>query len=106
MHLTEVFTRYDALAPLIESACATDDAQSFISNVQAMPPNAALARAVRASANDSADVAGIGHPVMIDDGPIAFAGQQPYVDYYPAVPVKLDALAACRGASFFAFADY
>src|SRR5438067_5995683 len=105
MRLTEVFTRCDALAPLIESAGATDDAQSFISNVQAMPPNAALTRAVRASANDFAEAAGIAVPVMTD-APIAFAGQQPYVDYYPAVPVKLDALAACGGASFFAFADY
>jgi len=106
MRLTEVFTRCDALAPLIESACATDDAQSFIRGVQAMPPNAALARAVRASANDFADAAGVARPVKFDDGPIAFAGQQPYVDYYPAVPVKLDALAACGGASFYAFADY
>jgi len=106
MRLTEVFPRCDALAPLIESACATDDAQTFIRAVQAMPPNAALARAVHASANDFADAAGIARPVMSDDGPIAFAGQQPYVDYYPAVPVKLDALAACGGASFYAFADY
>jgi hypothetical protein len=106
MRLTEVFTRCDALAPLIERACATDDARTFINSVQAMPPNAALARAVRASANDFADAAGIARPVMVDDGPIAFAGQQPYVDYYPAVPVKLDALAACGGASFYAFADY
>jgi hypothetical protein len=106
MRLTEVFTRCDALAPLIESACATDDARTFISSVQAMPPNAALARAVRASANDFADAAGIARPLMVDEGPIAFAGQQPYVDYYPAVPVKLDALAACGGASFYAFADY
>ncbi|MEA2345125.1 MAG: hypothetical protein QOF63_3294 [Thermoanaerobaculia bacterium] len=106
MRLNEVFTRGDALAPLIESACATDDAQTFISGVQAMPPNLALARAVRAGANDFADAAGIAPPVMVDDGPIAFAGQQPYVDYYPAVPVKLDALAACGGASFYAFADY
>ena len=106
MRLTEVFTSCDALTPLIESACATDDARSFISAVQAMPPNAAMARAVRGSANDFADVAGIARPLMFDDGPIAFAGQQPYVDYYPAVPVKLDALAACGGASFFAFADY
>lgn len=106
MRLTEVFTRCDALAPLIESACATDDAQTFISSVQAMPPNAALASAVRASANEFADAAGIARPIMIDDGPIAFAGQQPYVDYYPAVPVKLDAIAACGGASFYAFADY
>jgi len=106
MRLDEVFTRCDALAPLIESACATDDAQTFISGAQAMLPNVALARAVRASANDFAGAAGIARPVMIDDGPIAFAGQQPYVDYYPAVPVKLDALAACGGASFYAFADY
>ena len=106
MRLTEVFTSCDALAPLIESACATDDAHAFVSSVQAMPPNAAMARAVRGSANDFADVAGIARPLMFDDGPIAFAGQQPYVDYYPAVPVKLDALAACGGASFFAFADY
>ena len=106
MRLPEVFTCCDALAPLIESACATDDAQRFISDVQAMPPNAVLAQAVRASANDFADAAGIARPVMRDDGPIAFAGQQPYVDYYPAVPVKLDALVACGGASFYAFADY
>jgi hypothetical protein len=106
MRLTEVFTSCDALAPLIASACAMDDAQSFIDSVQAMPPNAALARAVRASANEFADAAGIARPIMFDDGPIAFAGQQPYVDYYPAVPVKLDALDACGGASFFAFADY
>jgi len=106
MRLTEVFTRCDALAPLIESACATDDAQAFIRGVQAKPPNAALARAVHASANEFADAAGIARPMMSDDGPIAFAGQQPYVDYYPAVPVKLDALAACGGASFYAFADY
>jgi hypothetical protein len=78
----------------------------FISGVQAMPPNVVLARAVRASANDFAEAAGIARPVMREDGPIAFAGQQPYVDYYPAVPVKLDALAACGGASFYAFADY
>ena len=106
MRLNEVFTRCAALASLIDGACATDDAQRFISDVQAMPSNVALARAVRASASDFADAAGIARPVMIDDGPIAFAGQQPYVDYYPAVPVKLDALAACGGASFYAFADY
>ncbi|HSY51640.1 MAG TPA: hypothetical protein VLC46_22750 [Thermoanaerobaculia bacterium] len=106
MLLTEVFTRRDALATLIESACATDDAQTFIRGVQAMEPNVALAGAVRASANDFADAAGVAQPVMRDDGPIAFAGQQPYVDYYPAVPVKLDALASCGGASFYGFADY
>ena len=106
MRLDEVFMRGDALAPLIEGARATDDAQMFISGVQAMPSNAALAKAVRASANDFADAAGIARPVIIDAGPIAFAGQQPYVDYYPAVPVKLDALAACGAASFYAFADY
>jgi hypothetical protein len=106
MRLTEVFTRCDALAPLLEGACATDDAATFIRAVNAMPANVPLARAVRASANDFADAAGIVRPVMDDDGPIAFAGQQPYVDYYPAVPVKLDALEACGGASFYAFADY
>jgi hypothetical protein len=106
MRLSEVFTRRAALAPLIESARATDDAETFISAVQAMPANALLAGAVRASANDFAATAAIDPPVMDDDGPIAFAGQQPYVDYYPAVPVKLDALASCGGGSFFAFADY
>lgn len=110
MLLTEVFTRRDALASLLESACATDDARTFITGVQAMPANPPLARAVWASANDFADNAGIDRPSMRDDprddGPIAFAGQQPYVDYYPAVPVKLDALASCGGASFYAFADY
>lgn len=33
-----------------------------------------------------------------------FGGQQPYVDYYPAVLAKLDALE--RAGGFFAFADY
>lgn len=106
MRLTEVFIRGDALAPLLESACATDDADTFIRDVHAMPANGTLARTVRASANAFAHTAAIALPVMCDDGPIAFAGQQPYVDYYPAVPVKLDALASCGGASFFAFADY
>src|SRR6185436_7917243 len=106
MLLTEVFIRRDALADLLESACATDDPQTFLSGVQAMPANPPLARVVRASADDFADHAGVDRPAMRDDGPIAFAGQQPYVDYYPAVPVKLDALASCGGASFFAFADY
>lgn len=106
MRLTEVFTRAEALAPLIESAQATDDAQTFVDVVRSMPSNAVLARAVQDSANDFADAAGIARTVALDDGPIAFGGQQPYVDYYPAVPVKLDALESCGGSSFYAFADY
>ncbi len=35
-----------------------------------------------------------------------FGGQQPYVDYYPAVLAKLDALEACGGPAFYAFADH
>lgn len=37
------------------------------------------------------------------DGPV-FGGQQPYVDYYPAVLAKLDAVE--RAGGFYAFADY
>lgn len=106
MRLTEVFTRRDALAALLESACATDDARTFIDGVRAMPANAQLARAVYASANDFADSAELPRAKEFVAGPIAFAGQQPYVDYYPAVPVKLDALESCGGASFYGFADY
>ncbi|MEA2162986.1 MAG: hypothetical protein QOK37_1113 [Thermoanaerobaculia bacterium] len=106
MRLTEVFTRAGALAPLIESAQATDEAQTFIDAVRSMPANAVLARAVQGAANDFADAAGIARVATPGDGPIAFGGQQPYVDYYPAVPVKLDALESCGGASFYAFADY
>ena len=110
MRLTEVFTHHDALASLIESASATDDARTFIDRVRAMPANVALARAVYASANEFADGAELPRTTESGDGPacdpIAFAGQQPYVDYYPAVPVKLDALESCGGASFYGFADY
>jgi hypothetical protein len=106
MRLAEVFSRCDALAPLLDAACATDDARAFAGGVRAMPCNAALARAVRAAADDFAARAGIESPAFEGDEPMAFAGQQPYVDYYPAVPAKLDALAACGGASFYAFADY
>jgi hypothetical protein len=106
MRLTEVFTRCDALAPLLDGACATDDPETFVNAVKTMPASALLARTVAASADEFADGAGIVRPEIRDDAPIAFAGQQPYVDYYPAVPVKLAALEACGGASFYAFADY
>jgi hypothetical protein len=102
MQLTDVFgTRRARLAPLLETASATDQGEHFRDLVLAQPLDATLARAVRHAARAFAERA------QIDEGTLtsgAFGGQQPYVDYYPAVPAKLDPLEECGG--FYAFADY
>jgi hypothetical protein len=101
MRLSEVFPRCDLLAPLLRDACALEDEREFFARVAAMPLDAVLLRNVRESAAAFARRAGI------EAGPVrglCFAGQQPYVDYYPAVLAKLDALEEAGG--FYAFADY
>jgi hypothetical protein len=99
MQLSEVFG--DRFGPLLDCASAVDDGARFVREVRARPLDARLARAVGRASRAFAARAGI------DDGALtsgAFGGQQPYVDYYPAVPAKLDALEECGG--FYAFADY
>lgn len=66
-----------------------------------------LWKAVRACALRLADRAGVvAEPWAERVARSCFAGQQPYVDYYPAVLAKLDALEASGGASFYGFGDY
>ena len=101
MLLTDVFARHARLAPLLDRASAVDDGDRFRALVEAAPVDERLAAAVRAASAAFAERAGI------EDGPLtslAFGGQQPYVDYYPAVPAKLDPLEECGG--FYVFADY
>ncbi|HEX6099450.1 MAG TPA: hypothetical protein VF432_24260 [Thermoanaerobaculia bacterium] len=102
MQLSDVFgSRRTQLAPLMETASATDQGERFRELVLAQPLDATLARAVREAGRAFAERAEI-EEGMLTSG--AFGGQQPYVDYYPAVPAKLDPLDECGG--FYAFADY
>ena len=101
MRLQEIFPRCEALAPLLRDACALDDEREFFARVAAMPIDATLLRNVRESAIAFAERAGI-EPV--EPRGLCFGGQQPYVDYYPAVLAKLDAVEEANG--FYAFADY
>jgi hypothetical protein len=101
MRLQEVFARCDALSPLLRDACALDDEREFFARVAALPLDAALLRNVREAAARFAERAGIEAGEVRG---LCFGGQQPYVDYYPAVLAKLDALEEANG--FYAFADY
>lgn len=110
MRLSQVFSRSQKLSSLLEEACAVDELGQFTARVAQRPFDSRqlpLWRAVRACAQSLADRAGIAAEPWPDQAVHpCFAGQQPYVDYYPAVLAKLDALEECRGASFYAFADY
>jgi hypothetical protein len=110
MRLSQVFAHRQKLAFLIEGACTVDEPQQFEALVTKMPiepRQPMLWRAVRDSALNFADKAGVAIGIWPDQAVRpCFAGQQPYVDYYPAVLAKLDALENCSGASFYAFADY
>jgi hypothetical protein len=110
MRLSQVFSRSQKLSSLLEEACAVDELGQFTARVAQRPFDSRqvpLWRAVRACALQLADRAGIAAEPWPDQAVApCFGGQQPYVDYYPAVLAKLDALEACGGASFYAFADY
>jgi hypothetical protein len=99
MQLHEIFGAQHAA--LLASASALDDGERFRELVTAQPLDATLAQAVRNASRAFADRAGIEDGVLTSG---AFGGQQPYVDYYPAVPAKLDPLEECGG--FYAFAEY
>lgn len=110
MRLSQVFVRSRELAPLIKQACAVDEPAQFMALMAKMPVEPRqlrLWRAIRQSATHFADRAGVKIPSWPDQAARpCFAGQQPYVDYYPAVLAKLDALETFGGASVYAFADY
>jgi hypothetical protein len=110
MRLSQVFVHSQKLAPLIVEACAVDKLGQFTSLAAKTPVehrHPLLWEAVRACALRLADRAGVAAGTWPDRAASTyFAGQQPYVDYYPAVLAKLDALEACPGASFYAFGDY
>ena len=101
MRLSELFGDPGPLAPLLRAASATDDFESFAAACARGPVPEGLTRSVGEAARAFAERAGIdaGEP-----GGGVFGGQQPYVDYYPAVLAKLDAVEACGG--FWAFADF
>lgn len=101
MHFTDLFARPDRLAPLLECASALEEGERFRTLVTAAPVDERMAGAVRAASRSFAERAGIADGVLTS---LAFGGQQPYVDYYPAVPAKLDPLEEAGG--FYAFADY
>lgn len=110
MRLSHVFSRSQKLSSLLEEACAVDELEQFTARVEQRPFDSRqirLWRAVRACALQLAERAGLAAGPWPDESARpCFAGQQPYVDYYPAVLAKLDALEGCRGPSFYAFADY
>jgi hypothetical protein len=110
VRLTEVFGQTPALAPLITEARATDDLSTFqmwAAEQRVEPRHILLWNAVRECALKFAEMAGISSdPDPLPVGQICFGAQQPYVDYYPAVLAKLDALEECAGASFYGFGDY
>jgi hypothetical protein len=110
MRLSQVFTRSQKLAPLIKQACAVDEPAQFTTLLAKMPvePRQLLLwKAIREGAIHFADRAGVKIPSWPDQAARpCFAGQQPYVDYYPAVLAKLDALEDFGGTSVYAFADY
>jgi hypothetical protein len=101
MQVTDLFARHDRLAPLLDCASVLGEGERFRALVAAAPVDARLADAVRAASGEFAARAGVEDGVLTS---LAFGGQQPYVDYYPAVPAKLDPLEECGG--FYAFADY
>jgi hypothetical protein len=109
MKLDEIFGGSPQLAPLLREAHATDDARAFAGATAHVPldtRHAALERAVRACAAPFARRAGLPDaPAAAWTSAPVYAGQQPYVDYYPAVLAKLDALEAAP-ARFYTFADY
>ena len=99
MQLSEVFgARFGSL---LEAASAVEEGERFRAGVAAQPLEATLANAMRNAARAFAERAGIEEGTLTSG---AFGGQQPYVDYYPAVPAKLDPLEQCGG--FYGFADY
>lgn len=112
MRLSEVFPQPTTLAGLIQGATALDDFDEFAvrsngATAQHARDHRALVQAVAECASGLAGRAGV-EPGPEPD-PAArpcFGGQQPYVDYYPAVLAKLDALQRLGGSSFFGFADY
>ncbi len=109
MKLDRIFGDSPQLGTLIAEASAVDDARRFAdatANVPLDARHAALERAVRECAASFAQRAGTAYapPPRWAAAPVLGA-QQPYVDYYPAVLAKLDALEAAR-APFYAFADY
>jgi hypothetical protein len=110
MRLSQVFGHDQKLAPLLEEACAVDEPGRFnalLAETPLEPRHLLLWDAVRACALRLADHAGLAVEPLPDPAtPPCFGGQQPYVDYYPAVLAKLDALETCPNASFYAFADY
>jgi hypothetical protein len=130
MTLDEIFGGSPRLAELLREANAFDDARRFAEAAACVPLDrlagartaaatvpdargavldargAALERAVRDCAASFAERAGLpdAAPPRWATAPV-FGAQQPYVDYYPAVLAKLDALEDAP-ASFYAFADY
>jgi hypothetical protein len=109
VRLHQLFPRPWELAPLLAAARVCDDLAPFTAGLTGPPPAApsALWPAVRQVAAGFAARAGIpAGPWSAAGGRLSFGGQQPYVDYYPAVLAKLDALEACGGPAFYAFADH
>lgn len=98
MRLSDLFGDPGRLGPLLRAASATDDFDGFAAACGARGP---VPPGVREAARAFAERAGI-DPGEAGGG--VFGGQQPYVDYYPAVLAKLDAVEACAG--FWAFADF
>lgn len=110
MRLSQVFARRQKLAALLSEACAIDEWAQFktlLAKMPVTPRQLLLWKAIKESALDFTDRAGVEKSSWPDQAPpLCFAGQQPYVDYYPAVLAKLDALEDFGGASVYAFADY
>ena len=80
---------------------------SLLAKKPVEPRQLLLWKVIRVCAHQLADRAGVVTEPWLDQAARpCFAGQQPYVDYYPAVLAKLDALEECPSASFYAFADY
>jgi len=114
MRLREIFPRVQELEPLLAEARACDELAAFTAETErpracSMDPpcSGALWPAVLAVAEGFAGRAGI--PAAARPraaGRPCFGGQQPYVDYYPAVLAKLDALESRGGAAFYAFGDH
>jgi hypothetical protein len=108
VRLHQVFPRPWNLASLLASARVCDELAPFRTATAAVAPDSsALWPAVLESAAELADRAGLSAgPWPVSDSRPCFGGQQPYVDYYPAVLAKLDALETCGGPAFYAFADH